>query len=59
MFQNPVIQNQLARELDRAPSPIRRDQHALPATESVLDAVIRRLRELVNSRPLQPAAGAS
>lgn len=60
MFQNPVIQQQLARELDREKHAIWQDQQALPPTESVLDSVVRRLKQLVGRRPLQPLArGAS
>ena len=60
MFQNPVIQQQLARELDREKASIWQNRQALQPTESVLDSVVRRLKQLVNSRPLQPLArGAS
>jgi hypothetical protein len=60
MFQTPVIQQQLARELDREKAAIWQDQQALPPTESVLDSVVRRLRKLIGTRPLQPLArGAS
>lgn len=60
MFQNPVIQHQLARELDREKAMIWQDQQVLPPTESVLDSLVRRLKQLLGSRPLQPLArGAS
>ena len=54
MYQNPVIQQQLARELDRDKTAIWQNRQALPPTESVLDSVVRRLKELVGARPLQP-----
>ncbi len=56
MFQNPVIQQQLARELDREKAMIWQDQQVLPPTESVLDSLVRRLRQLIGTRPLQPLA---
>ena len=60
MFQKPVLQQQLARELDRFPAVERKTQIDPQPTESVLDAVVRRLRQLTNTRPLQPLArGAS
>ena len=60
MFQNPATQLQLARELDSARLAQLRAGAAAPPTESVLDAVVRRLRQLVGARPLQPLArGAS
>jgi len=61
MFQNPVTQQQLARELDREKALlIWQDQQALHQTESVLDVLVRRLKQLIGSRPLQPLArGAS
>lgn len=59
MFQNPVIQQQLARELDREKAPAWQAQQVLPATESVLDSVVRRLRQLIGTRPLQPLARAA
>ena len=60
MFQNPATQLQLARELDSARLAQLHAQSAPKPTESVLDALIRRLRQLVGSRPLQPLArGAS
>jgi hypothetical protein len=59
MFQNPVIQQQLARELDREKAAIWQNQQALPPTESVLDSVVRRLKQLIGTRPLQPLARGS
>ena len=60
MYQSPVIQQQLARELDREKAAIWQDRQALPQTESVLDSVVRRLKQLISARPLQPLArGAS
>ena len=59
MFQNPVIQQQLARELDREKAQIWQDQAVLAPTESVLDSVLRRLRQLIAHRPLQPLARGS
>ncbi len=60
MFQNPVIQHQLARELDREKAMIWQDQQTLPPAESVLDSLVRRLKQLIGNRPLQPLArGAS
>lgn len=54
MFQNPVIQQQVGRELDREKAAVWRDRHAIPQTESVIDALLRRLKQLIGSRPLQP-----
>ena len=60
MYQNPVIQQELARELDREKTTMWQDRQALPQTESVLDSVVRRLKQLINARPLQTLArGAS
>ncbi|TXG87103.1 MAG: hypothetical protein E6R14_01925 [Thermomicrobiales bacterium] len=54
MFQNPVIQLQVGRELDREKATIWQDQHAIPQSESVIDALLRRLKQLIGARPLQP-----
>lgn len=54
MFQNPVSQQQLARELDREKAAIWRDRRALPQSESVLDSLVRRLRQMIGTKPLQP-----
>lgn len=60
MFQNPAIQLQLARELDQAKATQWQTQIAPPPVESVLDAIVRRLRQLIGSKPMQPLArGAS
>ncbi len=56
MFQNPIIQLQLARELDREKAMFWQDQQVLPPTESVLDSLLRRLKQLIGTRPLQPLA---
>lgn len=56
MYQNPVIQQQLARELDLQRAAVWQNCQAYPQTESVLDLVVRRLKELINTRPLQPLA---
>ncbi len=56
MFQNPAIQLQLARERERAQAAVRQTQIAPQPVESVLDSIVRRLRELIGSRPLQPLA---
>jgi hypothetical protein len=54
MFQNPVLQLQLARELDRFQPVERTAQSDAQLVESVLDAIVRRLRQLVGTRPMQP-----
>jgi hypothetical protein len=60
MFQSPAIQLQLARERDRVSAAIEQEQTAPQPVESVLDSIVRRLRQLIGSRPLQPLArGAS
>ena len=60
MYQNPVLQLQLARELDRCKAVERATQNEYQQVESVLDAIVRRLRQLIGRRPLQPLArGAS
>ena len=60
MYQNPVILQQLARELDQQKGAIWQNSQALPQTESVLDALVRRLKQLISTRPMQPLArGAS
>ena len=56
MYQNPVIQQQLARELDRQRATVWQNCQAHPQTESVLDSVVRRLKQIINVRPLQPLA---
>ena len=56
MYQNPAIQLQLARERERAQTATRQTQIAPQPVESVLDAIVRRLRQLIGSRPLQPLA---
>ncbi len=56
MYQHPVIQQQLARELDREKAALWHDRPVLPPTESVLDSIVRRLKQLIGSRPLQPLA---
>jgi hypothetical protein len=58
MFQTPAIQLQLARERDRDRTA--QTHIEPPPTESVLDSIVRRLRKLIGTRPLQPLArGAS
>jgi outer membrane protein TolC len=54
MFQNPVSQQQLASELDREKAAIWRDRRALPQSESVLDSLVRRLRQMIGTKPMQP-----
>jgi hypothetical protein len=56
MYQNPATQLQLGRELDRERATLWLDRPVLPPTESVLDAVVRRLKQLIGTRPLQPLA---
>lgn len=60
MFQNPVMQLQLARELDRC-KVVELKAHIEPQlSESVLDSIVRRLKQAINLRPMQPLArGAS
>ena len=60
MYQNPVLQLQLAQELDRCKAVEQAAQKESQQVESVLDAIVRRLKQLISRRPLQPLArGAS
>lgn len=61
MFQSPATQLQLAHERERSlAAAIIETQIEPRPVESVLDSLVRRLRQLVGRRPLQPLArGAS
>ncbi len=60
MFQSPVLQLALGRELDRAKLAAAEAQIDPQPVESVLDSIVRRLRQLIGTKPMQPLArGAS
>jgi hypothetical protein len=60
MFQPPATQLQLGRQIDAERQATWHTQIEPPPVESVLDAIVRRLRQLIGRRPLQPLArGAS
>jgi hypothetical protein len=54
MYQNPAIQLQLAREREHVQTVARQTRIEPRPVESVLDSIVRRLRQLVGRRPLQP-----
>lgn len=54
MYQNPVTQLHLARELDRFAAQQTQIQIDPQPRESVLDAIVRRLRQLINTKPMKP-----
>ena len=55
MFQSPATQLQLAREVERDHQAELLKMQAEPnETESVLDSLVRRLKQLMSTQPLQP-----
>jgi hypothetical protein len=60
MYQNPTTQLQLARQIEAERQAKWLIQIDPQPVESVLDSIVRRLKQLIGTRPLQPLArGAS